>query len=144
MIYEAMLLFAVVFVAGYLFDTLTQSRDAMTLRNPRQVWLFAVLGVYFTWFWVHGGQTLAMKTWHIRLAGPDGGPLTWGRAAARYLLLWVFVLPTLAILSLDDVQGWGALLTLGAAVLLPPFFALIDRDGQFIHDRILRTRLVST
>ncbi len=33
MTYEAMLLFAVVFVAGYLFDTLTQSRQALMFRH---------------------------------------------------------------------------------------------------------------
>ncbi len=44
MVYEAMLLFAVVFVAGYLFDTLTQSRNALMLRHARQAWLFVVVG----------------------------------------------------------------------------------------------------
>ena len=72
MTYEAMLLFAVVFIAGYLFDTLTQSRDALMLRHTRQAWLFVVLGIYFVWFWTHGGQTLAMKTWRIRVIDVDG------------------------------------------------------------------------
>ena len=142
MTYEAMLLFAVVFVAGYLFDTLTQSRNALMLRHTRQAWLFVVLGVYFVWFWTHGGQTLAMKTWRIRLAPPPGRSLTVGLAVARYLLLWIFVLPTLAVLSLADVQGWGAVAALSVALLLPPFYALIDRDGQFVHDRLVGTRLV--
>ncbi len=142
MIYEAMLLFAVVFVAGYLFDTLTQSRNALMFRHARQAWLFVVLGVYFVWFWTHGGQTLAMKTWRIRLVPPLGGPLTVGRAVARYLLLWIFVLPTLAVVYLADVQGWGAMAAMAAALVLPPFYALIDRDGQFVHDRIVGTRLV--
>ncbi|MEO8936565.1 MAG: RDD family protein [Burkholderiaceae bacterium] len=143
MTYEAMLLFAVVFIAGYLFDTLTQSRNALVLRHARQAWLFAILGVYFVWFWVHGGQTLAMKTWQIRLASPDGESLDYARAIGRYLLLWVFVLPTLALLAAFDVQGWPAMIALGAALLVPPFYAWVDRDSQFIHDRILGTRLVT-
>lgn len=144
MTYEAMLMFAVVFVAGYLFDTLTQSRNALMLRHPRQAWLFAVLGAYFVWFWIHGGQTLAMKTWRIRLAGPDGRALATGRAIARYLLLYLFVLPTLAALAALDIHGWPAVAALSTALLLPPFYALFDRDGQFLHDRILGTRLVSS
>lgn len=143
MTYEAMLLFAVVFVAGYLFDTLTQSRHALMLRHPRQAWLFVVLCAYFVWFWNHGGQTLAMKTWHIRLTGVADRPPTIGRLIVRYLLLWLFVLPTLAVLAALDVEGWPAMAALAAALLLPPFYALIDRDGQFVHDRIAGTRLVA-
>jgi uncharacterized RDD family membrane protein YckC len=143
MTYEAMLLFAVVFIAGYLFDTLTQSRNALMLRHARQAWLFAVLGLYFVWFWTHGGQTLAMKTWRIRVVGPDGVPLRVGRAVARYVLLWIVVVPVLAIVWLADASHWAAVAALSAALIVPPFYARVDRDGQFIHDRLLGTRLVS-
>ena len=142
MTYEAMLLFAVVFVADYLFDALTQSRNALMLRNVRQGWLFVVLGVYFVWFWIHGGQTLAMKTWRIRLVGRSSPRVPIGRAIGRFLLLWIFVLPTLAILAAADVHGWPAVTALAAALLVPPLYALVDRDGQFLHDRLLDTRLV--
>lgn len=141
MTYEAMLLFAVVFIAGYLFDALTQSRHALMLRHPRQVWLFVVLGIYFTWFWTHGGQTLAMKTWNIRLVDGTRDRLSLARAVARYLLLWIFVLPTLALLYVADVTGWGSVLALAAALVIPPLYARFDRDRQFIHDRLLGTRL---
>lgn len=144
MTYEAMLLFAVVFVADYLFDTLTQSRNALALRSMRQAWLFLILGAYFVWFWTHGGQTLAMKTWHVRLVGRDGGSLPAGRAIARYLLLWIFVLPTLGVVAALDIDGWAAMAALAASLLLPPFYALFDRDGQFIHDRVVGTRIVGT
>lgn len=43
MMYEGVLLFGVVFLAGYLFDTLTQSRHALALRHTRQAWLFLVM-----------------------------------------------------------------------------------------------------
>ena len=143
MTYEAMLLFAVAFIAGYLFDALTQSRHALMLRHARQMWLFAVLGGYFVWFWMHGGQTLAMKTWRIRLVGPNGAPVALGRALARYALLWVVVLPTLAILAGLRTGGWVAVIAIGLALVVPPFYALFDRERQFIHDRLLGTRLVS-
>jgi len=143
MTYEAMLLFAVVFIAGYLFDTLTQSRNALTLRHARQAWLFVVVGLYFVWFWMHGGQTLAMKTWHVRLEDAAGKRLGYGRAIARYLLLWMFVLPTLALVEALGLHGWAAMSALLAALLLPPFYAWFDRDLQFIHDRLLGTRIVA-
>jgi uncharacterized RDD family membrane protein YckC len=142
MTYEAMLLFAVVFLAGYLFDTLTQSRHALMFRHARQAWLFVILGAYFVWFWVHGGQTLAMKTWRVRVVERDGCALTYPRAIARYLLLWIFVLPTLALVWFLGLEGWAAVAGLAAALLASPLFARIDRDGQFIHDRVLGTRTV--
>ena len=47
MMYEGVLLFAVVFLADYLFDTLTQSKHGLMLRGARQAWLFFAIGVYF-------------------------------------------------------------------------------------------------
>jgi hypothetical protein len=38
-----MLLFGVVFLAGYLFSTLTQTRNAMDNRHAQQAFLFLVL-----------------------------------------------------------------------------------------------------
>ena len=143
MTYEAMLLFAVVFVAGYLFDTLTQSRHALMLRHARQGWLFVVLGVYFVWFWTHGGQTLAMKTWRIRLSEVNGSLVATPRAIIRYLLCWIVVLPTLALLAALGIGGWPAVAVLAAALVIPPFWASVDRDRQFIHDRLLGTRLIA-
>src|SRR5690606_37512777 len=67
MMYEGVLLFAVVFIADYLFDALTQSRHGLTLRLERQVILFLAIGIYFFICWRAGGQTLSMKAWHIKL-----------------------------------------------------------------------------
>ena len=74
-LYEGMLLFGVVFIAGYLFSALSQTRHALDNRPGLQAFLFLVLGIYFTWFW-HRGQTLAMKTWHIRVVDRQGLPLS--------------------------------------------------------------------
>lgn len=82
--------------------------------------LFLVLLVYFVWFWSHGGQTLAMKTWRIRLMTPDGRPVRPAQALLRYLLCW----PSLGLV------GIGLL------------WALFDPERQFLHDRIAGTRLV--
>ncbi|VDL05448.1 hypothetical protein FR5810_02403 [Bordetella pertussis] len=74
MMYEGVLLFGVVFIASYLFDTLTQSKHGLMLRDGRQVWLFLVIGLYFVLCWRRRGQTLPMKTWNIRLVDRDGQP----------------------------------------------------------------------
>ena len=53
-LYEGMLLFGVVFIAGYLFSTLSQTRNALDNRNALQAFIFLVLGIYFSWFWSKG------------------------------------------------------------------------------------------
>ena len=86
-------MFGVVFIAGYLFGTLTQTRHALDNRHPLQAFLFVVFGIYFVWLWSKG-QTLAMKTWNIRLVDRQGQAVSQRRALLRYVLSWVWLLPT--------------------------------------------------
>ena len=88
MMYEAVLLFGVVFLAGYLMDTLTQSRNALELRPLRQAWLFVAIGACFVLCWRRRGQTLPMKTWNIQLVGRDGQPPSVPLLMLRYILAW--------------------------------------------------------
>lgn len=143
MVYEAMLLFGVVFIAGWLFDTLTQSRHALYLRNARQLWLFLVLGLYFVYFWSHGGQTLAMKTWRIKVATPGCDRIPRRQAIVRYLLAWLWFLPAIAFDYAFGLTGWASLVAIVSGIALWATTALFDKDRQFLHDRLAGTRLVS-
>jgi uncharacterized RDD family membrane protein YckC len=102
-VYEGVLLFGVVMIAGYLFSSLTQQRHAMLGRHGLQAFLFIVLAIYFVWFWSHGGQTVAMKAWHLRLVTDQGGPVSQPRALARFALSWLWFLPALLALYLARV-----------------------------------------
>lgn len=144
MMYEGVLLFGVVFLAGYLFDTLTQSRNALMLRHGRQAILFIAIGVYFFMCWRKRGQTLPMKTWNIRLVDRNGAIPTAGRLVLRYLLLWpIPLMAALLVLAGSRVTGYSSTDLL---IVFAPFTLFIwtwfDRDGQFLHDRLLGTRLV--
>jgi uncharacterized RDD family membrane protein YckC len=116
MVYEAVLLFAVAFFAGWLFYAASGGRDATSgwLRYALQLFILAIFAAYFVWCWLRGGQTLAMKAWHIRLT--EVSP---PKALYRFFLALLFV-PT------------------GISLL----WALFDRDKQFLHDRLAGTRLV--
>ncbi len=120
MSYESLLAFAIAFLAGLLFYGAASGRLAGLVRHFFQIYLLAVLGLYYVWCWHRGGQTLPMKTWKLRLVSADGGPVSVSRATARYLL---------ALLS-------AALAGAGFA------WALFDRDRQFLHDRLAGTRIV--
>ena len=118
MAYEALLLLAVLFVATYLFLALFGSAVQPPRRYGLQLWLLVVVGIYFTWFWTHGGQTLAMKTWRLRLVMDGGDAVGWRIALLRFIC----ALPSIGL-------GFGIV------------WALIDREGKFWHDRLARTRL---
>ncbi len=141
-VYEAMLLFGVLFIATWLFSTLLQQRHALYLRDALQDWLFIVLGLYFGWFWTHGGQTLAMKTWHLRVVGRDGTALRWRHALLRYALCWLWFLPGLVIAKLIGAQGWMLVLLPGANFVLWALTSRLDAERQFLHDRLAHTRIV--
>ena len=114
MAYEALLVFAVAFFAAWIFFFASGGRDATSgfLRAELQLFILIVLAAYFLWCWLRGGQTLAMRAWRIRLVG-----VTPARAVLRFVL--AIVLFPLSIL-----------------------WALVDRDRQFLHDRLAGTRLV--
>jgi uncharacterized RDD family membrane protein YckC len=141
-LYEGVLLFAVVFVAGWLFSTLGQMRDAMdSRRHLLQGFLFVIFGVYFVWFWIHG-QTLAMKTWGIRVVDAAGRPLTQRRALLRYLLCWVWFLPPLAAISPFQLGGGESAVLVFGWVAVWAVLALFHPERQFWHDALAGTRLI--
>jgi uncharacterized RDD family membrane protein YckC len=140
-LYEGMLMFGVVFIAGWLFSTLTQTRNALDNRHWQQAFLFVVFGIYFAWFWSKG-QTLAMKTWHIKVVDCQGKAITQARALLRYMLSWLWFLPPLAAGYLFHLNGAEiGVITLGWIAiwaLLSRFHAL----RQFPHDALAGTRLI--
>ena len=142
-VYEGVLLFGVVMIAGWLFSTLSQQRHALQGRGLLQGFLFLVFAVYFTWFWSHGGQTLAMKTWRIRLQTAVGGVPSQARAFARYAVSWLWFVPALASAHFSGIRD-----TLGFAVIVAggmlgyTLLARARADRQFLHDVLCGTRLV--
>jgi uncharacterized RDD family membrane protein YckC len=122
MLYESLLLLGVLALAFVLPELVI----GMNFGELPPGWIllghvFLVLLSYFFWFWRHGGQTLAMKTWKIRLVA--------GQSCNA---------PTNMQLFLRYVLCWPSLLFYGAGI----FWALFDRDRQFLHDRLAGTRLV--
>lgn len=113
-LYEAVLLFAIAFFAGFAFYFASRGAPLEGwLRLAHQGLLCAVFAAYFLWCWLRGGQTLAMKAWRIRLV-----QVTPRKALLRFALALLLV-PT------------------GISLL----WSLLDRDRQFLHDRLAGTRL---
>lgn len=146
MMYEGVLLFAVVFIADYLFDTLTQSKHALMLRHTRMAWLFFAIGMYFIACWARSGQTLPMKAWNIRLVNEHGGKPAKLQLIIRYTTMWILpVIWALIVKGLLLLTKWPAV---NMFIVIAPFTVFIPtwftRDQQFVHDLLARTRLVNT
>ncbi len=140
MVYEGVLLFGVTFAAG--LAVLSLSGWTAPLSGVRrlvlQAALFVVIGAYFVWCWSRSGQTLALKTWKLRVVDLDGRRPSLPRATARYLLSWTLFLPGLAYIAIVEPSRTGSLvaLALGFVVLLIP--ALVDAERRLLHDRLDR------
>lgn len=118
--YEMLLLTALLFIAAWLFLVINPLLPGALARPLFQLYLLAVTAAYFIYCWTRSGQTLPMKTWRIRLVTKDGAALAANKAAQRYLFA----------LAGTASCGTGFL------------WALIDRDRQFLHDRLAGTRLI--
>lgn len=144
MLYEGILLFGLLFGVLLVFDFLTQSRHALFLRDARQVVLFMTIGLYFLLSWRKAGQTLPMKTWHMRLQTITGTKPSWGRALYRYVLMWT--LPLLFTFVVYALVGYSANQSVYLLLIFAPFTIFIwtwfDSEQQFLHDRIAGTRIV--
>jgi len=121
MIYEFLLLIAVLFIAGFIFHLVYHDTDSPYFRPVFQLYLLGVAGIYLIWFWTHGGQTLAMQTWKIRVISTNGGGISIWRAIARYFF---------AVTSISFF-GCGII------------WALFDREGQFLYDRLAGTKIIN-
>lgn len=145
MVYEGVLLFGVVMLAGLLYAALTQQRHALQGQVGLKLMLVLVLGLYFVGFWCRNGQTLAMKTWHIRLVGPDGGHPSPMRSLARYALAWLWFVPALAIAGAVGLSSSAEILgAVCAGVFAYAGLTRLHPSRQFFHDILCGTRLVDT
>lgn len=120
LVYEAVLLAALLLGGGFAFVAWERRIEPVLARPALQILLLVVVGIYFVWQWSRGGQTLPMKTWRVRLITTNGRPLTVRHATCRYVL-------AVAGMLLGGVSfAW----------------AFVDRDRQFLHDRLAGTKIV--
>jgi uncharacterized RDD family membrane protein YckC len=145
MVYEGVILFGVVMIAGLVYSPLTGQHHALQGRHGLQAFVFLVLAAYFIGFWSHGGQTIAAKTWQVRIMMRDGRPLTLWRALARFLLAWLWFLPALLtayVVGLHESRSLYGFLAAGMAAY--GALALLLPRRQFLHDHLCETRLART
>lgn len=121
MIYDALLLCAVLFIAGLPLPLIPEPlRFEPGVRYATLIYLLGVSFLFFGWFWVHGGQTLGMRAWRFRVVSAGDGGLGWKLAWRRFA--WAMV-------------SWAAL---GLGFI----WSLVDTRRWAWHDRFSGTYLV--
>jgi uncharacterized RDD family membrane protein YckC len=120
MLYDALVLLALEILATFLVLPLAED-DAFAPGNTLyRAYLLLVALLFFCWFWTHGGQTLGMRAWHLRVVNRDGGALDWRQSILRFF------------------AAIGSALPLGLGYL----WILFDRDQASWHDRLSRSQVV--
>jgi len=83
------------------------------------LYLLLVSFFFYAWFWTHGGQTLGLRAWKIKVLTLDMKPISWKQALLRFMV---------AIVS------WGFF---GLGFL----WILIDKNQRSWHDHLSQTAL---
>lgn len=120
LVYELLTIVALCIVfAGVFYGVFGDATEGIK-RLLQQIFLWTVLGAYYVWCWSKTGQTLAMQSWHLKVVSQNNAPLSMQMALVRYVL---------ASLSLV-LFGLGFL------------WAVVDKDRLFLHDRLLKSKII--
>lgn len=119
-VYEALLMLALALALTAAYVLLVGDASHGWKRLGLQGLLWLAMGGYFVRCWMVSGQTLASQTWKLKVVSANGQLLSASQACLRYVLAGLLLLPA------------GATL----------WWALLDREQQFMHDRMLGTRII--
>lgn len=111
------------------------------------LYLYAVLGIYFVWYWTKSGQTLAMQTWRVRMIGMNGYNLTRRQALWRYIFGSLWLVPCVILQWMFHLEKWQIIeMLFTVALFIWPLSTFLDRrpdsERQGLPDRMAGTRLV--
>ena len=116
-LYDGLLILATLFLATALTMPFTKGEVSAENRIYMSIYLLTVIYVFLGWFWTHGGQTLGMRAWKIRVELDNGQNLNWGQAFLRFIL---------------------AILTFGVGLL----WCLWDKKYRAFYDLLAKTQVV--
>ena len=121
MAYDVLLLLALLMMLSYPYVWLTGGdKPGLLVKTLYQLYLLAICCFFYAGFWTHGGQTLGMRAWRLKVVRNGGGTVGWALAMKRFGTAWI------------------SLLCLGLGFL----WILFERDKLAWHDRLSGTRLV--
>lgn len=121
MIYDGLLLLAVLMMATLpVVLIIGGPPQSVVARLGLQLYLLAIIVSFFVWFWTHGGQTLGMRSWRLKLVAGNGGAVSHPMALKRLVAVLLSLL----------------------AVGLGYFWIVLDPHKRAWHDILSNTRLI--
>lgn len=147
MVYDLLLLLAVEIFAVAVYMLITLNMHGTLFDVLRTLVVIATAGAYFVHSWTSSGHTLAMKTWRIKLVQLGEASVQRKVALKRFAFAWGYVAPALLIIwalglmttRAGSSAAFGLLL---GNIILWSLTAFLDKDRQFLHDRLAGTRLI--
>ena len=121
--YDFILLVCLIFIAWQPVPLLPDQLHPVVDRALRLGYLLIISYAFFGWFWCHGGQTLGMRSWKIKLVPIPPGPhsiITWKIAYLRFIA---------------SIFSW---LFFGIGFL----WSIFDKNKQTWHDTFSKTQIV--
>ncbi len=119
-VYDLLLLAGLLMVAGFIAIAARHGEPVPPGNLPFQLSLLTLIALFYAWFWSHGGQTLGMRSWRLKVEMLDGRPLTMAVALLRF------------------AAGLLSVGALGLGIL----WILVDPEKRAWHDRLTGTHVV--
>ncbi|MBM2829706.1 MAG: hypothetical protein HW411_496 [Gammaproteobacteria bacterium] len=124
MLYDSLLLISLFFFGTIVILPFTGGQAISSGNIAYNIYLIIISYLYFTWQWTHGGQTLGMRAWHIRLQQHNTRNVTWWKATTRFFLAILSFLG----LGLGFIWSWFDLGKLAFHDRFSNTFLIIDND----------------
>ena len=143
MLYEFFLLLSVLILAVALYLLVTLNSQHPVVEAGRSVFVLLVTAAYFIYCWTNSGHTLAMKTWRIKVVKLGYARVPFKAAALRFLFAWGWFLPALLVVWTLGLRGKAMAVAFAVGIAAWALTAFLDKDRQFLHDRLAGTRLIA-
>jgi uncharacterized RDD family membrane protein YckC len=95
--YDLIIVFSIIFIAAQWFPLVPEHlQNSLVLTLFKQIYMLGISFLYFAYSWQHGGQTIGMKSWRIKLLADNTAQrssrhdkqmaIAWRQSAIRYLI----------------------------------------------------------
>ena len=148
--YDSFLLIAVLFLATAVLLLISGGYEFQTGNPLITVYLLAVSFVFLGWFWTHGGQTLGMRAWKLRVQQHTGEAITWQQASVRFLTAlpaWIVLFIGIALIADIQLHTYPWLdqlsrLTQWLILIVGIAWLVVDQWPDGWRDKVSGTRVV--
>lgn len=142
-IYDGFLLAGTLLFSAFILVLLGVHPEHSWSRMINLIALSLVSLFFYGWVWTHGGQSLGMKAWRVKLVNAEGGAVTWNLALLRFIYAYLQWLLILGIIYTWMQEWYAGVGILSAVVFFGIASSMKHPQKLMLHDWLSRTRLVT-